>query len=551
MRLLHIEQVDEDRVRLLVNPFSDAAFAPYYATLSHCWGRDPFFMLTDQTKDQLTGGIPTSILSQTFQDAIYVAKSLEIQYIWIDSLCIFQDSKQDWEEQAPLMDEVYSHAFLCIAATASTKSSSGCFRTREASSRVTCEVTTSWNDRPNGVYQIYNEDIWPNAFENQPLISRAWVVQELQLPPRILYFNSNQIFWQCYDKLACEELSTHIELHRHTANQRDVSFKFSTYDYHHQPLIGDRAPPMIRKNEYIRIWHTILEQYTRCLLTFPKDKLVAISGMAKLFREPLSDAYCAGLWIRRMPIELLWTRGIRDSPKPALLKSTRECYRAPSWSWASIDEPVTPSYLHDADQNSVVILVETKSCHASTKTGDAFSEVLYGVIRLSGFLSRMQLRPHPNSECVTHWNAFLSGMWLDDADGLGRPRVALDHKSPNLQEIFCLPIVLHHWGMIYWNLECLILVATEGTKDTFERIGRLTIPLEEILAGYRGSELGGEDSFSLYENADRHVEVQSRDSAWHHFILSWSKHVVNPREPDDSLEFETIAVPGAVEISIE
>jgi hypothetical protein len=102
-----------------------------------------------------------------------------------------------------------------------------------------------------------------------------------------------------------------------------------------------------------------------------------------------------------------------------------------------------------------------------------------------------------------------------------------------------------------WNLECLILVATEGTKDTFERIGRLTIPLEEILAGYRGSELGGEDSFSLYENADRHVEVQSRDSAWHHFILSWSKHVVNPREPDDSLEFETIAVPGAVEISIE
>lgn len=47
MRLLHIEQVDEDRVRLLIHPFTDPEFAPHYATLSHCWGQDPFFMLTD------------------------------------------------------------------------------------------------------------------------------------------------------------------------------------------------------------------------------------------------------------------------------------------------------------------------------------------------------------------------------------------------------------------------------------------------------------------------------------------------------------------------
>ena len=87
-------------------------------------------MLTTQTKDQLTSGILTSILSQTFRDAISVAKSLEIQYMWIDSLCIIQDSDKDWDEQAPLMDEVFSHAFLCIAATASAKSSSGLFRTR-------------------------------------------------------------------------------------------------------------------------------------------------------------------------------------------------------------------------------------------------------------------------------------------------------------------------------------------------------------------------------------------------------------------------------------
>lgn len=512
-------------------------------------------MLTNQTKNQLTSGILTSILSQTFQDAISVAKSLEIQYIWIDSLCIIQDSDQDWEEQAPLMDEVYRHAFLCIAAAASAKSSSGCFRTREASSMVTCEVTTSWNDRPNSVYQIYNSKIWPNAFEHQPLISRAWVVQELQLSSRILYFNSNQIFWQCYDKVACEELPTHIELDQRTADQQDDSFKFSTYDYHHQPLIVDRAPPIIRKNEYMRIWCGILEQYTKCHLTFLNDKLVAISGIASLFCEPLADTYCAGLWIRRMPIELLWTRGIRDFPKPALPKPTQECYRAPSWSWASMNGPVSLSnrYLYDEDQDSVVILVGIKSCHATTKTGDVFSEVSNGIIRLSGFLSKMQLRPVPDSESVTHWSAFLNGMWLDDADDSGLPRVVLDHKPPpDPHEIFCLPIVLCFDGD-EWELECLILVAIDGKKDTFERFGRLTISVDEILADYRGSELGDENSDSELGDADGYVEVQSRDSAWHHFILSWSKHYTtySSSEGNDSLDFKTIAVQGAVEIPIE
>ncbi|KAH8623010.1 hypothetical protein IG631_22166 [Alternaria alternata] len=388
MRLLRIEQVDEDRVRLLIDPFSDPAFKPRYATLSHCWGQNPFFMLTNHTKAQLTGGIPTSILSQTFRNAILVAKCLEIQYIWIDSLCIIQDSDKDWDEQAPFMDKVYSHAFLCIAATASAKSSSGCFRTPEASSRVTCEVTTAWSNRPNGVYKIYNKKIWPNAFEEQPLMTRAWVVQELQLSSRTLHFNSNQIFWKCHEKLACEELPMHIIPDFRTIYKQEDDFRLSTYDYHHQPLIGDRAPPSTRENEFIFLWRAILEQYTKCRLTFPKDKLVAISGMATLFREPLCDTYCAGLWIRRMPIELLWTRGIKGLPKPALPKPMEECYRAPSWSWASMNEPIMPSYFHNKHRDWLNILVEIDSCHATTKTGDAFSEVLNGVIRLSGFYQK-------------------------------------------------------------------------------------------------------------------------------------------------------------------
>ncbi|KAH8623011.1 hypothetical protein IG631_22167 [Alternaria alternata] len=92
--------------------------------------------------------------------------------------------------------------------------------------------------------------------------------------------------------------------------------------------------------------------------------------------------------------------------------------------------------------------------------------------------------------------------------------------------MFCLPIVLDYDSKYY--LECLVLVATEG-KDTFEHIGRLTIPVEQLLADYRRSELGIQDNVvgfgikdndSGLEDANSHVGVQIRDSAWHRFILS-------------------------------
>ena len=100
-------------------------------------------------------------------------------------------------------------------------------------------------------------------------------------------------------------------------------------------------------------------------------------------------------------------------------------------------------------------------------------------------------------------------------------------------------------------LECPVLAAIEGKKDTFERFGRFTIPVDELLADDRRSELRGEHSDSELEDAYSHVEVQSRDSAWYHSILSWMKHYITDIKSDGSLEFKRITFPGAVEISIE
>lgn len=68
-----------------------------YLTLSHCWG--PFRIATTTTRnfDERCKAIAMGSLSKTFQDAILVTRQFGMRYIWIDSLCIIQDSAKDWQ----------------------------------------------------------------------------------------------------------------------------------------------------------------------------------------------------------------------------------------------------------------------------------------------------------------------------------------------------------------------------------------------------------------------------------------------------------------------
>lgn len=88
-----------------------------YMTLSHRWGAASFLKLTLSKLPDLVKGFSIAELPQTFQDAIVVAQRLGCQYLWIDSLCIIQDSTEDWLHEAGLMGEVYANSHCNIAAT--------------------------------------------------------------------------------------------------------------------------------------------------------------------------------------------------------------------------------------------------------------------------------------------------------------------------------------------------------------------------------------------------------------------------------------------------
>ncbi|KAI1676597.1 hypothetical protein KJE20_13846 [Pyrenophora tritici-repentis] len=242
--------------------------------------------------------------------------------------------------------------------------------------------------------------------------------------------------------------------------------------------------------------------------------------------QPLSDEYCAGLWKRRMPTELLWQRDVRVS-RGDVPEEPQEIDRAPSWSWASVDGPVTLNNIYNESQNEVIILIEIRSCVASPATGDPFSEIFPGVIRLSGYLLKLQLR-QPNSD--TYWSAFFDGRWWDNTH---HARIILDYKPQKPQEMFCLPIVLWFDGHV-WYFEFLILEANGDENRTFRRYGIMEVKAKKLSVN-NDSEL---------QDTDSQTERQDWGSNWD-LLRRLCDESVRPNEKK-----ETILGAEAIEISI-
>jgi hypothetical protein len=95
-----------------------------YCALSHCWGGSSPLTTTKSNLTSHTAGLPAP-LPRTFSDAAAVTRALGVEYLWIDSICIVQDSTEDWASEAAKMADVYQNAFVTICADAAIGSNSG------------------------------------------------------------------------------------------------------------------------------------------------------------------------------------------------------------------------------------------------------------------------------------------------------------------------------------------------------------------------------------------------------------------------------------------
>ena len=133
--------------------------------------------------------IDPNTLSKTFRDAIKVTRHLGIRYIWIDSICIIQDSREDWEAESTMMGQVYRHCECCIAATAASDGTFGCFVNRDTRvlkplriPRATpfkmqnLGVSQKKQKTGPGYYEVLYRRLWMDEVENGALTNRGWAL---------------------------------------------------------------------------------------------------------------------------------------------------------------------------------------------------------------------------------------------------------------------------------------------------------------------------------------------------------------------------------------
>jgi Heterokaryon incompatibility protein (HET) len=251
--------------------------------------------LTISKIEDMRVGISVSELPRTFQDAIIVARRLGLRYLWIDSLCIIQDSPGDvdWAHESSLMNDVYGNSLCNISATWSGNSDDGCFVERDLSMVLPCKLTTQFTDTANPPRLLFDANVWEDKITKAPLNHRGWVLQERMCTPRILHFGKDQIFWECTKKVAAE---VHPIFSRgmkpleksplKTEDFGDLIQMTPKWSFGNIPqsLLGDT-------------WHSIVVSYMQCQLTKPEDKLVALSGIAQIFKKTVRTDYLAGLWL--------------------------------------------------------------------------------------------------------------------------------------------------------------------------------------------------------------------------------------------------------------
>jgi hypothetical protein len=441
-----------------------------YVCLSHCWGPiKPSCRTTSETyaSNQICIGWDT--LPTTFRDAIDFTRRLGFRYIWIDSVCIIQDNLTDWAEQSATMASIYENAYVTLCATASLNDHFGCYY----------DVPSCWREeklqvakRDGKKYEVYirfdlekqHVPAWHDALGGRnatrfPLMARAWTYQERLLSRRLVHFMKGEIMWECSELSDCQ------------CTQGDMEKRSPFMQYHSSKAYHRQAIQSTDRKTVEKYWNDIIFAYSGLHLTLDKDKLPALSGVAKqmLSIRP-GDEYLAGLWKKTILSDLRWCLWGENSKRPAK-------YRSPSWSWASIDGIFNIEYY---DANSKSAINDHANCVDVSITpagADSTGEVSSGYLVLDAPTQIATLKDNPDSR--GSWDK-----WSLEAGSLAvnfKPDCKADFAVGSLkigEKLLCLRL-----GESQGSSDmCLVLKqrGVEGATPLYQRVGCVKHKREEL-----------------------------------------------------------------------
>ena len=405
-----------------------------YVTLSYCWGQTPrsYLRLTASNLDELKQHVVFEQLPLTYRDAVTVTLMLGYRYLWIDALCIQQDSAADWEAESLKMDLYYGGSAVTICVDSAESLEAGFLETGLESLFDPLHLQQRLPSGDRGellvsrpVYTHGGEgytrssssstSLWRVNVEACPLATRAWALQERLLSPRKLHFGREEVFWEC----------------RKSRYAEGGEFSLGSV-----PSLFKIAVAQVDGNLTYRHWYDLVEAYTTRSLTYQSDKLRAIAGLAKVCKGVLHAEYRAGLWLSDLHHSLNWRVPV-DQRRAGINRSY-----FPSWSWANV-------------QSAVTFADWTYSPQGPTKSGPGFqlisTSLVSGLDSYSGAVGmRLVLRARTRrvvlkSSSPRHLFAFSTpgqsvqaasnGSIGDYADDLSMPRDGNDFLSLQLFDV--------------------------------------------------------------------------------------------------------------------
>ncbi|KAF2965999.1 hypothetical protein GQX73_g7581 [Xylaria multiplex] len=416
-----------------------------YMTLSHRWGANETFKLTKANVLSMKQNMPWNSIPKVYQDAIRITRELQINYIWIDSLCIIQDDLGDWKRESIRMRTVYGNSYLNIAGCHARESSGDLFSLSNLTNRfpthsVPGSVAKYIRQQPHWTHTDYGSS-YTDRNNQQVLLNRGWVLQERLLSPRIVYYDADELKWECNMTTDCQ------------CGGMNVIKNFKV-DYV-AALEGSRGPGSLPV-----IWMLLVQRYSRLGLTYDTDRVVALAGIAdQALKSGYGGRYLAGLWEDNFAYQLCWW--INDTHRKV------ETYLAPSWSWLSVSGAV--NFVLDASRydtaSFAVEIIEAECTTANSQTGavtGGFLKINGKWIRLLASIYDLGSETKPPSYRLVHAETGIEFSVLFEAD-----YIMSAEQVTTVQNVFVL-----FWGVFEGGRYAFILLKQlSRDEERFERLG--------------------------------------------------------------------------------
>ncbi|KAH8724901.1 heterokaryon incompatibility protein-domain-containing protein [Phaeosphaeriaceae sp. PMI808] len=442
-----------------------------YLALSYVWGGPQAYILTKGTVKEKCRDLDLSQIPQTILDAITVAKELEFSFLWVDALCIIQDDPKSQLNEIAAMGRIYRDSTLTLIAAKAQSSTEGFLKVPDPPSYFAepFEVPLSTDDGDDVRLLVgYRASYKPYR---DPINSRAWTLQERLLSQCCLLYSYDGPKWICR---TCEINPSAPPEARSMFPDLYLNDQTSTT----QETAGDRDDI----DEILRKWHDIRNEYTLRRLTNGQDKLPAISAMAAEIARVTGWTYLAGLWREDLFNELHWRSDSRSSTAPVShnydvlsnpLRPRPAQYRAPSWSWASVDCIVIGNDDSYGEIEAFDFCV--LSCDIEHQTPVApgefpFAPIVKGTLTVEGRAVEVDWRW---KDAVVDDLTLDAELLVPDDETSGWGDVLFDAKEEDLEpgfKVCCLVMSVLKSTWHRWPVEGLVLVAA-GEGECYRRVG--------------------------------------------------------------------------------